>query len=74
MLFRKIQQTIETYLKSGSNKVLIIDGARQVGKTFSIRQAGKALFPNYIEVNMLEDAIGGCLSMKSRRIRSCSRC
>ncbi|MDD4431740.1 MAG: AAA family ATPase [Bacteroidales bacterium] len=61
MLFRKIQQTIETYLKSGSNKVLIIDGARQVGKTFSIRQAGKALFPNYIEVNMLEDAIGGRL-------------
>lgn len=63
MLFRKIQQTIETYLKSGSNKVLIIDGARQVGKTFSIRQAGKALFPNFIEVNMLEDAIGGvCLN------------
>lgn len=48
-------------MKSGSNKVLIIDGARQVGKTFSIRQAGKALFPNFIEVNMLEDAIGAHL-------------
>lgn len=61
MLFRKIQDVIETYLKSGSNKVLIIDGARQIGKTFIIRHAGKALFPNYIEVNMLEDAIGGRL-------------
>src|SRR5665647_180278 len=58
MLFRKIQEHIETYLKSGSNKVLIIDGARQIGKTFIIRQAGKALFPNYIEVNMLEDVVG----------------
>ena len=58
MLFRKIQDVIETYLKSGSNKVLIIDGARQIGKTFIIRHVGKTLFPNYIEVNMLEDAIG----------------
>jgi uncharacterized protein len=58
MLFRKIQDVIETYLKSGSNKVLIIDGARQIGKTFIIRHVGKAFFPNYIEVNMLEDAIG----------------
>lgn len=58
MLFRKIQDDIETYLKLGSNKVLIIDGARQVGKTFIIRHVGKALFQNYIEVNMLEDAIG----------------
>jgi uncharacterized protein len=58
MLFRKIQDVIETYLKSGSNKVLIIDGARQIGKTFIIRHVRKALFPNYIEVNMLKDAIG----------------
>ena len=58
MLFRKIQDYIEKYLNSGSNKVLIIDGARQIGKTFIIRHIGKALFPNYIEVNMLEDAIG----------------
>lgn len=61
MLFRKIQNDIETYLKSGSNKVLIIDGARQVGKTFIIRQVGQALFPNFIEVNLLEDALGARL-------------
>ena len=30
----KIQPYIESYLKSDSNKVLIIDGARQIGKTF----------------------------------------
>ena len=58
MLFRKIQKTIETHLKSGSNKILIVDGARQIGKTFIIRYVGKALYPNFIEVNMLEDSIG----------------
>jgi uncharacterized protein len=58
MLFRKIQDYIENYLKSESNKVLTIDGARQIGKTYIIRHVGKELFPNYIEVNMLEDSIG----------------
>lgn len=29
MLYRKIQAFIEDYLQSDSNKVLIIDGARQ---------------------------------------------
>ena len=36
MLFRKIQALIEEHLTSGSNKILLIDGARQVGKTYMI--------------------------------------
>ena len=51
MLYRKIQPYIEDYLKSDSNKVLIIDGARQIGKTFIIRHVGQQLFENYIELN-----------------------
>lgn len=58
MLYRKIQDDIERYLKSDSNKILIIDGARQTGKTFIIRYLGKKDFTNYIEVNLLEDSIG----------------
>ena len=53
MLYRKIEKYIEDYLKSDSNKVLIIDGARQIGKTFIIRYVGKKLFPNFIEINHL---------------------
>ena len=34
MLYRKIQPFIEDYLKSDFNKVLIIDGAQQIGNTF----------------------------------------
>lgn len=55
MLYRKISSKIEQHLKSGSNKMLIVDGARQVGKSYIIRHVGQQLFPNYIEVNMEKD-------------------
>lgn len=58
MLFRKIQSYIESYLLSDSNKILIIDGARQIGKTYIIRNSGEKLFENYIELNMVEDSVG----------------
>lgn len=58
MLYRKIENLIESHLKSDSNKILLIDGARQVGKTYIIRHIGKKLFANFIEVNMVEDSLG----------------
>ena len=58
MLYRKIESYIESYLQSDSNRVLIVDGARQIGKSFIIRHAGQKLYKNYIEVNMEEDKLG----------------
>ena len=58
MLFRKIEKLIEEHLKAYSRKVLLIDGARQVGKTYIIRHVGKKLFENFIEINMVEDSMG----------------
>ncbi len=58
MLFRKIIKTITMHLKSDSNKIMIINGARQVGKSYIIRHVGQQLFSNYIEVNLMEDSIG----------------
>ena len=58
MLMRKIANLIEQHLRSGSERILLIDGARQVGKTYIIRHVGKKLFPNFIEINMLEDSVG----------------
>lgn len=57
MLHRKIQSQIENHLTSNSNKVLVIEGARQIGKSYIIRYVGKNLFKNYIEINMLEDSL-----------------
>ena len=58
MLYRKIESYIENYLQADSNKVLIVDGARQIGKSFIIRHAGQKLYKNYIEINMEEDKLG----------------
>lgn len=55
MLKRKISSQIEDFLKSKSNKMLIVEGARQIGKSFIIRHIGKRMFPNYIEINMEQD-------------------
>ena len=62
MLYRKIESLIEAHLKSESKRILLIDGARQVGKTYIIRYVGNKLFENFIEINMVEDSLGdGCL-------------
>ena len=58
MLKRKIENYLEDYLKSDSNKMLILAGARQIGKSYIIRHVGKKLFPNYVEINMAEDSYG----------------
>lgn len=68
MLYRRIQPYIENYLKSNSNKVLVIDGARQIGKTYIIRYTGEKLFENYIEINMIEDFLGDKLFENIRTV------
>lgn len=68
MLFRKIEATIESHLKSDSPKILLIDGARQVGKTYIIRHVGQNLFENFIEINMVQDAVGDRLFANTKSI------
>ncbi len=58
MLFRKITKVIKEHLQSDSNKIMIINGARQVGKSYIIRYVGSELFQNYIEIDLLEDSLG----------------
>ena len=68
MLYRKIAALIEEHLMSGSDKILLVDGARQVGKTYIIRSVGKKLFQNYIEINMVEDSVGARLFADARMV------
>ena len=68
MLKRKIADLIEQHLKSGSERILLIDGARQVGKTYIIRHVGKELFPNFVEINMLADSIGDKLFENTKTV------
>ena len=53
MLKRKIDSYLKEYYEKSSN-ALLITGARQVGKTFSIREFGKN-FKSFIEINFIEN-------------------
>lgn len=58
MLKRKITRYLEQYFASASNKILLVEGARQVGKSYVIREVGKRLFANYVELNFVTDNEG----------------
>lgn len=68
MLYRKVSATIEAHLRSDSDKILLIDGARQVGKTYIIRYVGKQCFENFIELNMVEDSLGERLFANTKTV------
>ncbi|MBQ0114139.1 MAG: AAA family ATPase [Bacteroidales bacterium] len=55
MLFRKICTDIETHLRSGNDKIMVVEGARQIGKSYIIREVGNRLYKNFIEINFVKD-------------------
>lgn len=58
MLYRKITKRIEEYFSADSDRMLLIDGARQIGKSYIVRYVGEKMFSNYVEINMEEDKLG----------------
>lgn len=56
MLFRKAESPIRRYLTGHSDKILVVSGARQVGKSYLIRHVGRELYPHYVELNLISDA------------------
>ena len=54
MINRKIFNTLHNKLQN-SKKAILVTGARQVGKTFIIRQLGAAHYKHFIEINMLQE-------------------
>lgn len=53
-------------MASDSNRMLMVDGARQIGKSYIIRHIGKKMFSNYIEINMEEDKLGERIFAEAR--------
>ena len=58
MLERKFTKVLEQFLKENQNKILLVNGARQIGKSYLIRYVGKRLFTHFIEINLKEDKEG----------------
>ena len=55
MLYRKIGSYIEDFLTSDSDKILLLEGARQIGKSFIVREVGRRVYENFVEINFVED-------------------
>lgn len=53
LLRRKIDAFLEEWGRDPERLPLIVKGARQVGKTASVRQFGKTHYPNFVEINFL---------------------
>lgn len=58
MLYRKIETYIEDHFKTNSDKILVLEGARQIGKSYIIREVGKRIFKNFVEINFVKDDDG----------------
>ena len=58
MLERKFTSFLEHFLMEEPNKVLLVNGARQIGKSYLIRYVGQKLFSHFVEINLKEDAEG----------------
>ena len=58
MLKRKFTSVLEQYLTQNTNKILLVNGARQIGKSYLIRYVGKKLYPHFVEINLQKDKEG----------------
>lgn len=68
MLGRKFTQTLENFLLHEPRKILLVNGARQIGKSYLIRYVGKKLFKHFVEINLKADQEGAAIfaSVKSK--------
>ena len=66
MLYRKFEKYIREFLRNETDKILLVNGARQIGKTYLIRHVGKEMYQNYVEINLKEDYEGAGLFAKVR--------
>ncbi|MGE5580554.1 MAG: ATP-binding protein [Bacillota bacterium] len=55
MLYRKMLQALVEWKERKAKKALLITGARQTGKTFLIREFGKANYENFAEINFITE-------------------
>lgn len=58
MLYRKIERVISNYFQTHTDKVLVVTGARQIGKSYIIRYCASKHFKYVVEVNLSADALG----------------
>ena len=54
MLKRKMYDTLLEWKKNKNRECLLLKGARQVGKTYLVREFGKNEYESFVEINFHE--------------------
>ena len=55
MLERKISDDLLEWKRSGTGKALLLTGARQIGKSYAVREFAKHEYAHYLEINLYEN-------------------
>ena len=55
MLRRKAYENLLEWKKTKVHETLLIKGARQIGKTFLVREFGKNEYKSFVEINFLKN-------------------
>ena len=57
MLKRKIERELRNWKENRGDECLLVNGTRQIGKTFSIRQFGHEYYDEFVEINFIENPL-----------------
>ena len=52
-MYRKAEKILQTWKANPKKKALLITGQRQAGKTYIVREFGKANYKHYVEINFI---------------------
>lgn len=58
MFKRKVESILNDYYNNQNDNIIIVDGARQIGKSYIIRATASKHFENYIEIDLKSDYEG----------------
>ena len=68
MIERKFEKYLQLFLEEKSDKVMLLNGARQIGKSFIIRHVGSRLFSHFVEIDLRADKEGEMIFANVRSI------
>ena len=55
MLRRKAEAALEDWFQTRNGRALLVTGARQVGKTYLVREFARSHWDNVVEINFYEN-------------------
>ena len=55
MLRRKIEEKLANYYDDPNARIMVVEGARQIGKSYIIRATASKRFENYVEIDLRAD-------------------